>query len=242
MALQPYMFVMLKLLLPILGIVGLVVWWKIRARASGSALRQSSKVLQNDQLEALFRRLADAAEIDELEVRLLPDRNVNGLATDTGEIYITQGLFDTYRSGEVSGAEIASVAAHEMGHLALGHMRRRMFEVGGRQAAQLILGSVLGRIIPVLGWHISSWILNLVTASLSRRDEFEADAYATALMIRSGIGSENQTSMLEKLPKLVPGAAAPNSWLASHPPIAERVEAINNNSERWKNNVPAIEG
>ena len=37
-------------------------------------------------------------------------------------------------------------------------------------------------------------------ARLSRRDEFEADAYATALMVRSGIGAEHQARLLEKLP------------------------------------------
>ena len=39
-------------------------------------------------------------------MRLLPDRSVNGLATDTGEICITQGLFDTFRRGEVTAREL----------------------------------------------------------------------------------------------------------------------------------------
>jgi metalloprotease len=230
---------MLKLLLPML-IIGVVVFlWKLRAQASGAALRKRSRPLKNDQLEALLGRLARAAGIDGVEVRLLPDRSVNGLATDTGEIYVTQGLFDTFRKGEVTARELASVAAHELGHLALGHMRRRMVEVAGRQAAVLVLGGVLGRFVPYFGWMISAWLLNILAARLSRRDEFEADAYATALMVRSGIGAEHQARMLEKLPGLVPGGAAmATSWLASHPPAEERAAAIRENAGRWRDHAP----
>ncbi|MEM0945056.1 MAG: M48 family metalloprotease, partial [Pseudomonadota bacterium] len=76
--------------------------------------------------------------------------------------------------------------------------------------------------------------LSLITAGLSRRDEFEADAYATALMIRSGLGAEAQARMLEKLTELVPGSkAASASWLASHPPVDERARAIRANAARY---------
>ena len=64
---------------------------------------------------------------------------------------------------------------------------------------------------------------------------FEADAYATALMVKSGLGAEPQARMLEKLIELVPEAATQEtSWLASHPPVTERAEAIRQNAERWE--------
>ena len=230
---------MIKLVLAALFVAAVVFLWKLQAQASGKGLRKRSRPLKNDQLEALLGRLARAAGIDAVEVRLLPDRSVNGLATDTGEIYITQGLLDTFRRGEVTARELASVAAHELGHMALGHMRRRMVEVAGRQAATLVLGGVLGRFVPYFGWMISAWLLNLLAARLSRRDEFEADAYATALMVRSGIGAEHQARMLEKLPGLVPGSAAmATSWLASHPPAEERAAAIRENARRWRDHAP----
>ena len=233
---------MLKLLIPILAVAFVVIFWKVRAQGSGHALRKQSKVLQSDQLEQLFQRLADAAGIDQVEVRVLPDRNPNGLATDTGEVYVTQGFIDAFRNGDVSAQELASVAAHEMGHLALGHMKRRMFEVAGRQAAHMVLGGILGRIIPWFGWYISNWLLNAITAKLSRRDEFEADAYATALMVQSGIGAEHQATLLEKLPDLIPGASTgEQSWLSSHPPSDQRAKAIRENSLRWEDHAPSLE-
>ncbi|MEL7154167.1 MAG: M48 family metallopeptidase [Pseudomonadota bacterium] len=232
---------MIKLLMPILLIAGVYFWFRFRAQSSGHALRRQSKVLQNDQLEGLFRKLADAAGIEHVQVRVLPDRNPNGLATDTGEIYVTQGFIDCFQRGEVTSRELASVAAHELGHLALGHMRRRALQVGGMQAAQLVLGGILGRLIPFFGGYVAVWLLGLITAKLSRNDEFEADAYATALMVRSGLGAEHQATLLEKLPQLIPGAAAQASWLSSHPPSDQRAAAIRENAQRWSGHAPGNE-
>lgn len=231
---------MIKFLLPVLLIVGAVIWFKMRAQSSGHALRKTSAPLKHGALVPLFQKLAAAAGVDHVEVRVLPEKTPNGLATDTGEIYVTQGFLDAWQRGAVTGPEIASVAAHEMGHVALGHMRRRMMEVAGRQAAQLVLGGLLARMIPFVGGYLAIWLLNLVTAKLSRRDEFEADAYATALMVRSGIGAEHQARLLEKLPGLIPGAGEARSWLASHPPSDQRAQAIRENAERWAGHAPAL--
>lgn len=224
---------MIKLVLIGAAIAFVVIFMRTRSMFSGSALRDRSRPLQNDQLEALFQRLAHAAGIDHVEVRVLPDRNPNGIATGTGEIYVTQGFLDAFRNGNVSAPELASVAAHEMGHLALGHMKRRMFELAGRHAAALVLGGIFARIIPFIGGYIVWWVLDLMTAQLSRRDEFEADAYATALMVRSGIGAEPQATLLEKLPSLLSADLEKRSWLASHPPPSERASRIRENAARW---------
>jgi putative metalloprotease len=99
----------------------------------------------------------------------------------------------------------------------------------------IILGSILNRFIPILGWIVARWVATFMATRLSRNDEFEADAYATALMIRSGLGAEPQARMLEKLLELVPEASAQETnWLASHPPVAERTLAIRVNAERWE--------
>lgn len=233
---------MIRLLIPILLVAGVYIWFRMQAQASGAALRKQSRVLANDQLNGLFQRLAHAAGIERVEVRVLSDRTPNGLATDTGEIYVTQGFIDAFQRGAVTAQELASVAAHELGHLALGHLRRRARQVGGAQALHMVLGAVLSRVIPFFGWIVSGWLLQMFTASLSRKDEFEADAYATALMVRSGIGAEHQARLLEKLPALIPGAGDPRSWLASHPPTDERAAAIRVNAARWAENGSAIPG
>jgi putative metalloprotease len=210
--------------------VGLFSAWH-----SGRTLRRRSRPLRNDQIEALLNRLARTAGIDRIEVRLLDMPAINGLATRTGEIYITSGLFRSFQTGRVSATELASVVAHELGHLALGHTRRRIVDVTSAQTLHIVLGSVLNRFVPLFGWIVARWISAFVVTRLSRQDEFEADAYATALMVRSGYGAEPQARMLEKLLELVPDTAEREAnWLASHPPVAERVGAIRANARRWE--------
>lgn len=226
---------MTRLIPILLMIIGVFAMLKISAWQSGKQLLRTSRPLLNDQVDALLQRLARTAGIDKVEVRLLKMPVVNGLATPSGEIYITSGLFRKFQTGRISAAELASVVAHEMGHLALGHTKRRIVDVTGAQMVHIILGSILNRFIPVLGWIVARWVATFMATRLSRKDEFEADAYATALMVRSGLGAEPQARMLEKLMELVPEAASQETnWLASHPPVAERTLAIRANAERWE--------
>ena len=129
---------------------------------------------------------------------------------------------------------MASVIAHELGHVALGHSRRRMIDFSGQNALRMALGSILSRIIPGLGGIIANFLSNLLMARLSRTDEFEADEYASALMMKSGIGVEHQISMFEKLEKLSGNNAnLQPAWLLSHPKTKKRIEKIEENLLKW---------
>lgn len=235
---RPYIPFMLKLLPFLVMLVGLLVWIRLQAALSGSGLRRQSRPLAQRNLELLVARIAHAAGVEHVRVRVLPAEIINGLATPSGEVYVTQGLVQAATSGKVTGAEFASVVAHELGHLALGHTKRRTVDVMAAQAATLVVGGLIARLIPVVGWYFARWLSSLFVATLSRKDEFEADAYATALMMRAGLGAEPQAAMLEKLPTLMPAGitadpGARESWLASHPPIAERAAAIRANGRHW---------
>jgi putative metalloprotease len=224
-------------LIPILLIL-LMAYLSIRASSavSGARLRRQSRPLKNDRLERLLGRLAETAGVDHVRVRVLDQEMINGLATPSGEIYVTRGLVSAVQRGRVTPAEFASVVAHELGHLALGHTKRRMIDVLGAQAATMVVGGLVARFIPVIGWYIARGLANLMVASLSRKDEFEADRYATALMLRAGLGAEPQARMLEKLADLTPGMPqgdGPAGWLASHPPVPERARAIRQNATIW---------
>ena len=77
-------------------------------------------------------------------------------------------------------------------------------------------------------------ISTVLMAHLSRRDEFEADAYATALLIKAGIGTGPQKSLFAKLEALTQGRAeGVPAWLLSHPKTTERIAAIEANERRW---------
>ncbi|NIL97560.1 MAG: M48 family metalloprotease, partial [Planctomycetales bacterium] len=80
---------------------------------------------------------------------------VNGLAAPDGRIFITRGFFNKYRAGEVTADELASVIAHELGHVALGHTRRRMIDFSGQNALRTALGMILSRLLPGFGVYVA---------------------------------------------------------------------------------------
>jgi putative metalloprotease len=134
----------------------------------------------------------------------------------------------------VTDEELASVIAHELGHVAMGHMRRRMIDFTGQNAVFVMLSTLLNRFLPIIGIWIANLIASALMARLSRRDEFEADAYASALLIKAGIGTGPQKSLFRKLGALTrnAGQGVP-AWLMSHPATAERIAAIEANEARW---------
>jgi putative metalloprotease len=156
------------------------------------------------------------------------------LAAPDGRIFITRGFYDKFTAGEVTENELASVIAHELGHVALGHSKRRMIDFSGQNALRMALGSLLSRILPGIGGILANLLSNLLMARLSRSDEFEADEYASALMMKSGIGVEHQISMFEKLEQLSGNNAnLQPAWILSHPKTMQRIKKIQENETKW---------
>ena len=197
-------------------------------------LDEQSRPLTDPSVTRLARRMADALDLPEIRVHVFEVEPVNGLAAPDGRIFITRGFLNRKMRGEVSAEELASVIAHELGHVALGHTRRRMIDFTGQNAVFLMLSAVLNRFLPGLGVLIANFISTALMARMSRRDEFEADAYASALLLKSGIGTGPQKSLFRKLEALTGarGAGTP-AWLLSHPKTAERIAAIEANEARW---------
>jgi putative metalloprotease len=113
-------------------------------------------------------------------------------------------------------------------------MRRRMIDFTGQNAVFLLLSAFLSRFLPIIGIWIANFISAAVMARLSRRDEFEADAFAAALLIKSGIGTAPQKSLFRKLGALTENRAEGiPAWLMSHPRTEERIAAIEAKEAAW---------
>lgn len=198
-------------------------------------LDDKSTELADPQLKAVTDRLASALDLPRIRVHIYEIDPVNGLAAPDGRIFITRGFYRKYQTGEVTAEEIASVIAHELGHVALGHTRRRMIDFSGQNALRTALAMLLSRFLPGIGVLIANALTSLLAARLSRGDEYEADAYAAALLTKVGIGTAPQISLFEKLDALTKArsGAAP-AWLMSHPKTNERITAIQTLSDRWQ--------
>lgn len=219
----------------LLAILYALISYKFSAWKTKSSLNSKSIKLEDEALEVLNNRMAKALDLPKIRVNVYEIPIVNGLAAPDGRIFITRGFIQKYHSGEISAAELATVIAHEIGHVALGHTRRRLIDFSGQNVVRVILTSFFGRLIPGLGIWIASTITKLMFAKLSRSDEYEADAYASALLIKSGIGIDPQITLFEKLEQLTntSGNGAP-AWLLSHPKTSERIKAIKKNEQKWK--------
>ena len=225
---------MLKFTPILLAILYAVAMYRFSSWRLGKELDSRSSELADPTLQNTFQRLATALDLPRIKVYLYEIDPVNGLAAPDGRIFITRGFYRKYSSGDVTADELASVVAHELGHVALGHSRRRMIDFSGQNALRTALAMVLSRFLPGIGVYIANGLSSLLMARLSRSDEYEADAYASALLVKAGIGTAPQKSLFQKLEALTGGAsgAAP-AWLLSHPKTAERIAAIEKNEARW---------
>ena len=235
---SPHLPAMIKFAPILLAVAYAVALYLFSAWRTKRVLDQASTPLRDPELEQLTARMARALDVPKIPVAIYEIEPVNGLAAPDGRIFLTRGFYQKYRSGEVTAAELSSVIAHELGHVALGHTRRRMIDFSGQNAVFVSLVALLLRAIPVIGPLIAVWLANFITsilaARLSRRDEYEADAWASALLIKSGLGTAPQKSLFRKLEALTGHnmAHAP-AWLLSHPKTAERIAAIEANEARW---------
>ncbi|MFC3628355.1 M48 family metallopeptidase [Paracoccus angustae] len=226
---------MLKFTPIILLILYLAAVWFFSLWRLKQDLDQRSTPLNHPRLTPMLARLGRAMDLPPVRAHVYEVEPVNGLAAPDGRIFLTRGFIRKLDAGEVTPEELASVIAHELGHVAHGHARRRMIDFAGQNAIRMALAGVLGRIVPGLGVWIAGLVAAAVAARLSRDDEFEADRFASALLIRAGLGTGPQISLFQKLDRLTGGRAgqAP-AWLLSHPPVARRIAAIQSQETRWR--------
>ncbi|MCF6272064.1 MAG: M48 family metallopeptidase [Rhodobacteraceae bacterium] len=204
------------------------------ARKTRRDLAANSSELKDKKLLGLLRQMARALDIPAVRVYVYEIAPINGLASPDGKIFITRGLLDKYRSGEISAAELASVIAHEMGHIALGHSSRRLIDFTGQNVMRAMLMGVFGRYLPIVGGYLANFLITLLAASLSRKDEYEADAYGAALLLKSGIGLSAQIGMFRKLQIWSAKQGGTPAWLMSHPDTKLRIAAIEKLKAGWE--------
>ena len=111
-----------SILLPIfLGIIG----YKISSKKMSKYLEQNSFSLKDPIINSLLKKVSFSLNLPKIEVYILEDANINGLASNDGKVFLTKGFLDKYYSGIVSAEELIGVISHELGHLALGHTKKK---------------------------------------------------------------------------------------------------------------------
>ncbi len=223
------------ILVPLL--LALVTSWlmaRFNILKSRQELTANSRPLRHPAIGMQAARLAEALDLPHVQVLELGRAEVNGMADADGRVFLTTGFVHKYDQGEVTAEELASVIAHELGHVAQGHVKKRMNEVMGHQTAQMMANMLLARFLPFVGPWLAARLAEGLLARTSRKHEFQADEWASALLIKAGIGTAPQKSLFRKLGRLTGGAGDRiPAWLRSHPTADDRIRAIEANEARW---------
>jgi Zn-dependent protease with chaperone function len=155
----------------------------------------------------------------------------NAFAAPGGKIYITNSLLDSLESEE----ELEAVLAHEVAHVELRHGYRQFRSAEKAAAwgafAAALLGGVNNQAAFDLVNLISQLASSIVLSGHSRRYESEADAMAFMYFEANklGKGKSSFRNVLRKLQynqDFYQPEKQGNSFLASHPEIAARIDAI----------------
>jgi predicted Zn-dependent protease len=194
-------------------------------------------------IEQTVERLVAASERPDLhyKVTMLNSQSINAFALPTGQLYVTRGLVALANDE----SELASVLAHEMGHVIARHAAIR--EEQAKQAA--LVGRVVTDVIsdPEVG-ALALAKSKLALASFSRAQEFEADAIGIGIAARAGYdpyGAVRFLTSMEHNSELKPqqsgGAIDPRApdFLSSHPATPERVSNALANARQY--NTPSAD-
>lgn len=184
----------------------------------------------NDQLVGREFRLYTDSDInryvDQIGQRLVPtsdrpdipytfqvvrDDQINAFATMGGYVYVTTGLLRTADNE----AELASVVAHEIGHIAARHAVEQMREAAIAQGVMTATGVDQNAAVNI-GVELALRRPN------SRRDELEADQLGLANLRQAGYAPSAMVSFMRKLLR----AGSPPTFLSTHPSVQSRVEAL----------------
>ena len=177
------------------------------------------------EIEKIVDRLVASSERPDLkyQVTVLNSPAINAFALPNGQLYITRGLIALANDK----AELASVLAHEMGHVIARHAAIR--EEQAKQAA--VIAHVVNDVLsdPQTG-ALALAKSKLTMAAFSRAQEFEADGIGVGMSARAGFDPFGASRFLTDMQRNAEIKTAGNTdpraldFLSSHPATPERVQ------------------
>ena len=146
-------------------------------------------------------------------------KDVNAFAMANGCIRVYSGLMDMMTDNEVE-----AVLGHEMGHVALGPVKKGMQVALGTNAVRIAAASAGGVLGNLSQSQLGDIGEKLVNSQFSQRQEAEADDYSYDLLRKRGINPAGLATSFEKLAKLEDGRQS--SMFDDHPASAARAQHI----------------
>lgn len=159
---------------------------------------------------------ANGINSDIVKIHIVYNDEVNAFALPDHYMVIYSGLIASCETPE----ELAGVMAHEIAHMELNHVMKKLTkELGIATLAVMVGGNA--------GYELLGEIARVISSTAySRNFEREADAKAVVLLENANIDPSHFSSFLNKLTN----GNFPNqlSWISTHPDSEERSKTIMN--------------
>ncbi|MDJ0526076.1 MAG: M48 family metallopeptidase [Microcystis sp. M53600_WE12] len=168
----------------------------------------------NQYVQEIGQRLATTSDRPDLPYtfQVVRDNSINAFATMGGFIYLHTGLIKTADNE----AELASVIAHEIGHI-----------VGRHSITQLRNTALAQGLLSAAGLDTKTWVQLAVNLAYnlpnSRKDELEADRLGLNNLAEAGYAAKAMISLMGKLAQQ--GGSTP-TILSTHPATSDRILAL----------------
>lgn len=183
---------------------------------------QSENVVHDQEITAPVNNLvkeictANGIKAEEIRVYVLKNKQINAFAMPGKQLVIYSGLIDETKNQY----ELAGVIAHELAHIKLGHIKKKLIKELGLSTLLSVSGGVEGA-------QLAKEMVKLLSSTAyDRKQEEEADLQAVNYLINTGVSPAYLTDFLERLSKReLPGQMC-FSWISDHPDTKERIDYI----------------
>jgi predicted Zn-dependent protease len=157
---------------------------------------------------------------------ILDSDEVNALAAPGGFIFITKGLLKRCRDEEM----LASILAHEVGHVAAKHglqsiKKSRLvdaFRLMGQEVSKRYTPQELAQLTSIFEDALGDITEKLIERGYDRKYEHEADKLSVNCMAKTGYDPNGLLQFLETLVKDEPESGGAG-WFKTHPSAKDRV-------------------
>ncbi|WP_413161803.1 M48 family metallopeptidase [Capilliphycus salinus ALCB114379] len=186
-------------------------------RQINEQLTKEVKILRNPEatqyINQIGQRLAQTSERSNIPYtfQVVNDSSINAFATMGGFVYVNKGLIEAADNE----AELASVIAHEIGHIVGRHSVEQMRQMAVAQGVASAAGLDESLAIQI-GVELALRRPN------SRKAEYEADQFGITNLGKAGY---DQRGAVDFMKKLLQGGSVP-TILSTHPATNDRISAL----------------
>ncbi len=205
---------------------------------AGSAAARDIGLIRDAEIEhtlhEILAPILEAAGLgrDSVQIYIVQDPQLNAFVAGGMNLFINTGLLMRTTNSD----EVAGVMAHEVGHIAGGHLSR-VPQAASRATAETILAALLGAAgavvgAPELGAAIIAGGQTYAQSNFmrfSRGQEQAADQAGVGFLDRAGISSEGLADFFHVLEKQnVLAVSSMSPYLQSHPLTRDRINFVEN--------------